>query len=73
MTRERHPWQPTHFFVFTEAVSFAHCCSRWFTVVLVGWTTIRLRGIVAICARTASRMASSLAVDDAVVAVFAQC
>ena len=73
MTRARHPWRPPYFVVFDEAASFAHCCSRWFTVVLVGWPTIRSRGIVAICACTASRMDASLAVNDAMVDIFARC
>ena len=38
---------------------------------LVGWPKIWSRGVVAICARTTSRMADSLAVDDAMVAIFA--
>ena len=73
MTRARHPWRPTQFVVFTEDASFVHCCSVWFTVVLVVWPAIRSMVIVAICARTASRMAASLAVNDAMVAIFAQC
>ena len=40
---------------------------------LVGWPMIWSRGMVAICARTASQMAASLAVDDSMVAIFAQC
>ena len=39
---------------------------------LVGWPTIRLRGIVAVFALAASRMAASLAVYDAMVAIFAR-
>ena len=39
---------------------------------LVGWPTIWSRGMVAICDRTASWMAASLAVDDAMVAIFYQ-
>ena len=73
MTRARYPWRHPHFVVFAEAASFAHFCSRWFTVVLVCWPTIQARGIVAIFARTASRMAASLDVDYSMVAIFARC
>ena len=61
-----HLWRPPHFVVFTGAVSLAHCLSRWFNVVLVGWPKIWSRGMVAICARNASWMAALLAVDDVI-------